>query len=207
VTGNRQTRRAERKLTPREQRRVKRQSKKQLTRYLIAGGVALIGILLIVALILPSLPGRQRSSAITGPGTVYPAVSREHVPQATRVPASAYNSTPPTSGPHWPIWSKCGESTTPIANELQIHNLEHGFVVVQYNTQDQAMIEQLRGVVTKLSGWPDYYILAPNPNISSPIALTAWTVLLNLDTVDEAKIKEFSSAYRARGPEPGAPGC
>ena len=44
-----------------------------------------------------------------------------------------YNSNPPTSGPHLPYIAPWGVHTEPISKELQVHNLEDGGVMVQYN--------------------------------------------------------------------------
>jgi hypothetical protein len=134
-------------------------------------------------------------------------MGNQHIPQAERAANNAYNSVPPTSGNHWPVWEKCGIHDKPIANELQVHDLEHGFVLIQYKTDDKATIDQLKKVVEKLPGWPNYYILAPYPTMESPIALTAWRVMQSLTTVDEKAIQDFAKAHRTRGPEPGAPGC
>jgi hypothetical protein len=39
-----------------------------------------------------------------------------------------YNSTPPTSGPHYGQLAAWGVHEQPLPNELQIHNLEDGGV-------------------------------------------------------------------------------
>ena len=96
---------------------------------------------------------------------------------------------------------------TPIPDELQVHNLEHGFVLVQYNTEDESLISSLQEIVETLTGYPDFLILAPYKGMDSPIALTAWNVIQYLDTVDEDQIRAFDRAYRGRGPEVGVPGC
>ena len=119
-----------------------------------------------------------------------------------------YTTYPPTSGSHSPGWTNCGIHQAPVEDEVLVHNLEHGFVNIQYNTEDEALIEELKAVAEDLPGWPDYYILTPYPDLDrdSPIALTAWRVIQYLDTVDAEAIEEFATAYRTFGPEP-ASGC
>lgn len=213
MTARRQARPTRRRPPEQAQRRSKERFRKRLIRYGAIGAVGVIGALIIVALILPSISGgalRNNASPTgepQGPGTVFSDMGRDHIPQAERAASNAYNSVPPTSGSHWPVWEKCGVHDKPVANELQVHNLEHGFVVIQYKTDDKATIDQLKKVAEKLPGWPNYYILAPYPTMEPPIALTAWRVMQTLTTVDEKAIQDFAKAHRTQGPEPGAPGC
>jgi len=44
-----------------------------------------------------------------------------------------YNSNPPTSGPHFPVWAKRGAYTQVLSDGYLIHSLEHGYVVISYN--------------------------------------------------------------------------
>lgn len=213
MTVRRQAKPTRRRPPDQAQRRSKERVRKRLIRYGAIGAVGIIGALIIVALILPSISGgalRNNTSPTgvpQGPGTVFNDMGRNHIPQAQRAASNAYNSVPPTSGNHWPVWERCGARDEPVPNEKQVHNLEHGFVIIQYKTDDKATIDQLKKVVEKLPGWPSYYILAPYPTMESPIALTAWQVLQTLTTVDEKAIQDFAKAHRTQGPEPGAPGC
>ncbi|MSQ11978.1 MAG: DUF3105 domain-containing protein [Dehalococcoidia bacterium] len=198
-----------------ERRRAQRKMRKTMRRYFVLGVAGFFGILIILALVLPSVSanktaspsGSSSGSVPEGPGTVYPFLGRNHVPQAQTISLAEYNSVPPTSGPHWPIWERCGVAAQPVPIAKQVHNLEHGFVLVQYSTKDQAVIDELERITKDLPGFPNYYLIAPYADMPYPIALTAWRVLLPLDAVDEATIREFAQAYRAHGPEPGAPSC
>ena len=214
MTVRRQAKPTRRRPPEQAKRRSQERLRKRIIRYGAVASVAIIGALIIVALILPSLtrglnstnnPGA--SSVPQGPGTVYSDMGRTHISQAERASTNAYNSVPPTSGDHWPVWAQCGVHDTPIENERQVHNLEHGFVVIQYKTDDKAVIDQLKKIVEKLPGWPNFYVLAPYPTMEPTIALTAWRVMQPLTTPDEKAIQDFAKAYRTQGPEPGAPGC
>jgi hypothetical protein len=104
-----------------------------------------------------------------------------------------YNTDPPTSGPHLPYIAPWGIHTRPIQLELQVHNLEDGGVVVQYNCDCPELVEQLRKIV---QAYDKHVILAPYPSMKSRIALTAWTRIDTLDDFDERRIRRFINSYR-----------
>jgi len=112
-----------------------------------------------------------------------------------------YSSVPPTSGWHYATTAPWGISQTPIAEEIQVHNLEHGGVIIQYNTRDRDLVQRLEELARKQADYPCYLIVAPYPNMGSAIALTAWGVVLYLQQYDETAIQEFIDAYRKKGPE------
>jgi hypothetical protein len=126
------------------------------------------------------------------PGEKFADQGNLHV-QTTSDPHELYNSTPPTSGPHLPYIAPWGIHTRPIPNELQVHNLEDGGVVVQYNCVCPEVADKLAAIVRK---YPTQVVLAPYPDMKGRIALTAWTRLETLDDVDEARIERFIRAYR-----------
>jgi len=191
-------------------RRTRRLRFRRLRRYLIIAGLGIIIALLIAGLVLPGAipPPAQTPVSRTGPGHVQPDLGRGHLDVGVTAPVNYYTTYPPTSGSHSPGWTNCGIHQSPVPDEVLVHNLEHGFVNIQYNTEDEALIEELKTAAEGLPGWPDYYILTPYPDLDrdSPIALTAWQVIQYLDTVDAAAIEEFANAYRTFGPEI-ASGC
>ena len=107
-------------------------------------------------------------------------------------PHEPYNSDPPTSGPHLPYVAPWGVHTRPISKELQVHNLEDGGVVVQYNCECPDIVAALRKIVTS---YDRHVVLAPYPGMKSRIALTAWTRIETMDTLDEARVRRFIDAY------------
>ena len=44
-----------------------------------------------------------------------------------------YITLPPTSGDHWERWADCGFYDSGLPDELIVHNLEHGNIVVSYS--------------------------------------------------------------------------
>ena len=126
------------------------------------------------------------------PGEKLPDLGNEHI-QTSSDPRIAYNSDPPTSGPHLPYIAPWGVHTRPIPLELQVHNLEDGGVVVQYNCTCPELVDKLRGIVAK---YDKHVILAPYPGMKSRIALTAWTRLDRFEELDEPRVLRFIETYR-----------
>lgn len=140
------------------------------------------------------------------PGEAVEDQGREHVQPGQSHPP--YNSKPPTSGWHLGSTADWGVHQEPIPDELQIHNLEHGGVLIQYEPNiDQSVVEQLTALVTRLREQPKYckLILAPYPTLDKPIALTAWTRILKLDAFDENRVVGFIDAWIEKGPEKNIP--
>ena len=112
-----------------------------------------------------------------------------------------YNSTPPTSGWHYEQPAPWGISITPISEETQVHNLEHGGIMVQHWCSEGCpqLVEQLKGVVAR---YKSKVILAPYAKpLPKRIALTAWNWLATFDAFDEKRIVSFIEAHKDRGPE------
>jgi hypothetical protein len=126
------------------------------------------------------------------PGTAVADLGNLHInPPET----AAYNSIPPTSGPHYTSIATWGVHDTPIPNELQVHNLEDGGVLVQYNCPDGCpeLVSDLTSIV---SDYHEGMILAPYPDMTSRIALTAWGRIDTMDAFDEDRIVRFVKAYK-----------
>jgi len=162
-------------------RRLRRRTKRRLT--WAAAAVAAIGVILVFYLWASSRPGRW-----------VPSLGNEHL-QAADQKHAPYNSDPPTSGPALTYIAPWGIHSEPIPKELQVHNLEYGGVLVQYNCPQGCpdLIARLRGIVLR---YDQSVILAPYPGMDAKIALTAWTHLDKLDEFDEKRIVRFIGAYR-----------
>ena len=93
------------------------------------------------------------------PGVEMPDQGTLHI-QTESQPHVPYNSDPPTSGPHLPYLAPWGVHTSPIAKELQVHNLEDGGVMVQYNCPD-ACLDLVAKLTAIVSGYDRQVILAP----------------------------------------------
>ena len=128
------------------------------------------------------------------PGVKFADQGNAHI-QMPNEPHTPYNSDPPTSGPHLPYIAPWGIHTEPIVKELQVHNLEDGGVMVQYQcaTPCPDLVDKLTQIVRR---YETQVVLAPYPGMPTRIALTAWTRLDAFDAFDEARIVRFIRAYR-----------
>ena len=64
------------------------------------------------------------------PGQMVADMGRNHI---TDIYAVEYNSNPPTSGPHFPVWAKPGVYDRFISDGYLLHSMEHGYVVIWYD--------------------------------------------------------------------------
>ncbi|HEX2186008.1 MAG TPA: DUF3105 domain-containing protein [Chloroflexota bacterium] len=164
-------------------------------RRLLWGGVLLLALLGLGALIYWLVTPDQGVQS-------FPIQGRMHINRGA--PHPPYNSKPPTSGWHYAdAVAPPGVSEQPIPDEVQVHNLEHGEVMIQYDCPGgrsgcPEMVAQLEAIVRT---YPKKVILAPYPGIGQPIALTAWGKLAYLKEVDEAFIRDFIARYKDKGPE------
>src|SRR5262245_35382802 len=179
-------------------RRLRATRRARTLRYATVGAVAVL-LVLGLALLLGPLSGLLGRGA-SAQGTQYPNQGQEHVQPGQ--PHTAYNSNPPTSGPHYPDPLRWGVYDTPQPDEALVHNLEHGGIVVAYNCPDgcPALAQQLKDLVGQ---YRSKVVLVPRRNRDVPyrITLTAWTWLDGFDDVDAARIQAFVAAHRDRGPE------
>lgn len=124
---------------------------------------------------------------------------REHIALEDLHPP--YNSNPPTSGWHVKDPAPWGMSDKPIPDEIQVHNLEHGGILIQYHPSiDAATKRKLEQTVKKFKS---KVLLAPRERLDRDIALTAWTYLDKFDApqFDECRIMGFIQAHVNKGPE------
>ena len=204
----------------RKARQSRNKQKNRMIKILAAVGMGILAVLIIAGLALPSFGGGGSTTVqdfldrggffarpTPGPGEEVEDLGRVHFDTLSERAASGYyNSSPATSGTHSPTWERCGIFEEPVQDEILVHNLEHGFVNVHYNTTDPVLIGQVEAAARGLPGWPNYYLFAPYPDMDATIALTAWNRVLYLDSVDEDAMEAFADAYQARGPEV-ARGC
>ncbi len=189
----------------------------QRYRWFIFGGIGLFFIISVIAPALGNPPETEEEEGTTDPTDGAPQLlvgelyfqavaidSREHIPvgQAAR----SYSSNPPTSGPHW---NAVGIAPTPwglkadvIPDEALVHNLEHGGIVIHYQTTaPQNLIDQLTSFVQSQANFPNGYVLAPREALPATITLSAWEYYLPLFQFNEQQMRAFVSAHYDQGPE------
>lgn len=64
------------------------------------------------------------------PGNTFADLGREHTNDISGI---AYNSNPPTTGTHFPIWAKRGVYDRILSDGYLLHSLEHGYIVISYD--------------------------------------------------------------------------
>ena len=132
--------------------------------------------------------------------------TRAHFPyplQIGEVLTGGYNTVPPTSGPHWDAWSDCGFYNYPLPDELLVHNLEHGNIIVSYNLTGDTELDALRQAVDSIPLAAEFAIVRRYHEIpEGMVALTTWGVLDRMVGVDVERIAAVFAAYPANtGPE------
>jgi hypothetical protein len=119
----------------------------------------------------------------------------------------AWNTDPPTSGPHYGVAAIFGIYEEELQLARVVHNLEHGGVYILYGDEvPDETVEQLRAF------YDDHQpgtVMAPLDRLGDQFALGAWVFEGDVDngylakctTFDEGAVSSFFSALQFRGPE------
>jgi Protein of unknown function (DUF3105) len=114
-------------------------------------------------------------------------------------------SIPPTSGAHNIIWADWGFYDQPIPYRHQVHNMEHGGVIIHYGSGVNAA-----GVSALKDLWrqePAYLMVVPDTSASFPkngVVVTSWQrwmVCKPFKVSQIAAIKTYRDTFRGAGPE------
>ena len=108
----------------------------------------------------------------------------------------------PAGGAHNSAWQNCGIYNEPVREENVVHSLEHGAVWIAYQPElPEGQIETLRQLVRSERSRQSepLIVLAPKPELESPIIATAWRVQLELDSATDDRLVAFLNEYQ-RGP-------
>ena len=123
--------------------------------------------------------------------------SRDHFARPRRIAEivpGGYSTIPPTSGRHWDAWAACGFYDYALPDELLVHNLEHGNIIISHNLPDDAQIVALRAAVADIPLAADFAIIRPYPALpEGMVALTAWGALDRMPGVNPQRIARFST--------------
>ena len=115
-----------------------------------------------------------------------------------------YDESPPSSGPHRPMWGKWGEYEY-MPPQRYIHNLEHGGIALLYHPcVEQSVIDSLRTLVCSIpedDGGPFRWILTPYVDLPTNIAVVAWEWTYLNDCFDSESINEFIDEHYRNAPE------
>jgi hypothetical protein len=138
-----------------------------------------------------------------GPGRKLPDRGQQHVEQGTPI---TYPEYPPASGPHWPRWAPWGVYAEPVPEEMFVHNLEHGGIVILFKCPGPCpdVLRQLEATFAALPKSKYGHVKAvvsPNARLKTRFALLAWTRIDELDRFDRERIVRFVQAWQDKGPE------
>ncbi len=141
-----------------------------------------------------------------------PQLPGVHVPVGSTI--TSWNSNPPSSGEHYPLWAAFREHTSPVPRGYYVHDEEHGAVVFLYNCglvsgDCSAVIQGLRDAVAALSDDPlcagtpvrVRAVISPDPLIESPVAAVAWGHVYHAQCLDAPSLRDFARAHYAQAPE------
>jgi hypothetical protein len=151
--------------------------------------------------VLASFPddGYRHVSSSRPPDAYTVRYGRAPVAHALDGTTVTYDSFPPTSGPHYPMWVLWGTYTQPVLEIQAVHNLEHGGIVVQYGKDVSA---ETRSALTRfVASSPNAMLLAPLPALGAKVALTAWTYRALCSGFDSTAYLAFRDTFRFKGPE------
>jgi hypothetical protein len=184
------------RLLQREQERVRRLRQRRFI-YVGAGVVALL-VIIGAGIILFS--PKQVSSSQVALGVCGPIESPADEGRAHLLPGQTptYSSDPPASGSHNPNPQDRGIYDNPIDVTMEVHSLEHGYVIIHYNGIPSDQLQLLKDIVSRD---PFKMILSPYPSMSYKISLTAWDHLQTCTGVDTQAIASFVAQFRNQGPE------
>jgi len=123
-----------------------------------------------------------------------------------------YETNPPSGGDHWPKWAAYKEYTTPVPRPLYVHNQEHGGVVLSYKCEGECpeVVTTLQQVMNELPddaicgtvpGVSKRLLLAPDPEITTPIAVSAWGAIYMATCIDKESLASFVSEVYGKGTE------
>ena len=171
------------------------------TEHKVIGGIGLLTLVILIGGVwLLSVQGAKEQEKINKPlmGEKIADLGAPHVPRGESHPS--YNSNPPTSGWHWGDGTAGpGIKDQPVPDELVLHSMEHGAAVLWYKDDlPQDQVEKIKNAFNNATGKK---IMLPRKDLDVPVALTSWNYLLKLQSIDEAKIKEFIETNNDRAPE------
>jgi hypothetical protein len=177
-----------------EERQVE-ETRRSRAKGFIVGGIVVGVVAVLAALIAFSPPP---------PGVEFPDLGNDHLSAVTD-PHPPYNSSPPSSGPHFGGLAPWGESQEPVPPELFIHNLEDAGIVLTYDCPEACddLVDGLREILTDLAGRT--IVLTPYTGIVNPTdgkayraAAVAWTRVLYFDELTDdmrGEVEAFIGLY------------
>jgi Protein of unknown function (DUF3105) len=193
-------------VTPATRQSARRSGDSRLVRVVERISIGVASLVLSIGLILllsGYFAGRDQaavSGGTSGPGQAFSDLG--HAALSPGQPRPAYNSNPPTSGPHDPEAVTRDGAT--LSDDQLLQALQLGNVVIVYGTK-QPPPELTKFTSTAappftpaLAATGDALILARRPSTSGLMAL-AWTHLLRVSGPSDPQLGQFVSFWLGRG--------
>ncbi|RME65322.1 MAG: DUF3105 domain-containing protein [Caldilineae bacterium] len=169
------------------------------------------GAVVLLAIVAGIIYLNVRGSAPVGAEESLPTLGNTHISQGATSPI-AYNSTPPTSGPHYPGLAPWAVYREPIRYEQLLHNLEDGGVAIYYQCEDGCpeLVDQIEAVARPYIDAGRHVVVVRNDptwtgdvgsaqplhqDMGARIALTAWQRIDKFDEFDADRIRAFIERY------------
>jgi hypothetical protein len=132
-----------------------------------------------------------------------------HVPVGTHID---WDSNPPCSGQHYPIWANFKEYDHPVDLGYIVHDMEHGAVVLFYNCAPgpdcDAIVAGLRKVRDAIPNDPlcdpsirARVVIVPDPMLDVPVAAATWGWTYKAACLDLPTLTDFALAHYGQGTE------
>lgn len=135
-----------------------------------------------------------------------------HVPEGSVI---TWNSNPPSSGTHYPVWADFKEYDKPIERGYTVHDIEHGAVDLFYRcdllptgTDCETIKAGLREVRDSIptddlcvSDIRVRVVIAPDPLLDVPVAAATWGWTYKAACLDLPTLKQFANDHYKQGPE------
>ena len=169
---------------------------------IVAGAIGVVAVLAIGAFWLNSNQNASRSqdavsilakqgqSALTKVQT-FPVQGSEHlgIGQEKR-----YDDPFPTSGDHAASGVTTGFYTRELPKVSLVHNLEHGNIVIYYETPGDEVIDALKEWTSLYRVAWDGVVATASPGLGEVVVMTAWSKLLRLEQFELSTAAAFMDA-------------
>jgi hypothetical protein len=204
VKQQREARRAEKVAALKKQQ--DRARRNRLIGIITASVAAVAVVALVIGIVVSSGTPKQDPDDIAIEGLrTWDSLPSTHVEGAVDYAAKYEGMNPPAGGEHNAMWLNCGVYDQPQPNENAVHDLEHGAVWITY---DAAKVtgEDLEDLQKYAESFGGYVTMSPYEGLDSAIALSAWGAQVQVDSVDDQRIKDFMAKYwkSPNAPEAGA---
>jgi hypothetical protein len=153
----------------------------------------------------PPISAAVKAAAGTVGCTVAAFPSEANPAQHIEGEAATTISVPPLSGAHNPRWADWGVYNKPVPYKYQLHDLEHGGVIVHYGRE--VPVAEVNALREWWAQSPAFLIVVPDTSSSFPVdgvvvgSQQRWLVCKPFTPAHVSAVDAFAKEYRGRGPE------